>query len=421
MKPIRQTALFLCAGLLALACCAPDAAAAQEKFIQFQDSEVTGGRIVTGIGTGVSAGTVKGQIGGDCSVTIKTPKGQTVSDSQTVGTGYKLQVKSASGTVLEDADAIVFGDLSGDGKTAADDLLELKQYVLGAQELSAPARVAAGLSDKESTSGMTGSASAEILRMAQQQLGLAELDQQYGKEKPTYRSTINSLQTILDDMLKPHEGFPHGVPASYDWARKPRQGMGNDPGDFRAMTAWGQIYEDIEGNPATNTRVQVRNMRAYYLSKSQNKWIQLQSSETMEGAAYREDFVDDISVPPNLRDESDNGGGVSVTAGNGYNYHFWPKQSRVEIDPTDIAAMFTTVQARLILDDESKPDDRDQARYLLSMGGDYWLNTSIGWAEFKTNGDFAIGRFRYVTTEWQAFNSWTGDEETIRNNPPPIE
>ena len=73
---------------------------------------------------------------------------------------------------------------------------------------------------------------------------------------------------IADDMRLPHESRPHGVPDFIDWAEKPRMGMGNDPGDFEAFIAWGQLYEAVEGNPATNTRVQITGMKAYILSKA---------------------------------------------------------------------------------------------------------------------------------------------------------
>ena len=93
-------------------------------------------------------------------------------------------------------------------------------------------------------------------------------------------STISKyVQTIIDDMTLAHEGLPHGVPSNYSWAKKPRGGMGiNVPDGWSAATAWGQVYEATEGNPATNTRVQLRNMRMYYFSKTEQKWIQLQKN-----------------------------------------------------------------------------------------------------------------------------------------------
>ncbi len=236
----------------------------------------------------------------------------------------------------------------------------------------------------------------------------------------TNQGTLNSVQTILDDMRLLHEGIPHGVGAETGWRDGPRVGWGINPYGFVAFTAWGQVYEDINGNPAKNTRVQIRNMEAYYLTKSTGQWIELQNSSDISGMAYLESFADDKNIQPDKRDESHNGGGLSVTAGNGYNYHFWPSGSRATIDPNDVAGVYTTVQARLILNDPSKPDDRATSRYILSMGGDYWKTLTAQWDYYKTNADYAIGRFKYVTNDWQAFNCFAGDAEALKKNPPPL-
>jgi hypothetical protein len=229
---------------------------------------------------------------------------------------------------------------------------------------------------------------------------------------------INSIATIISDMQPPHEGIPHGVPKSYDWVAKPRVGSKN-PKKYNAAIAWGQLYEAEQGNPATNTRVQIKNIKAYYLSKSDGKWYLLQSSTTVQGAAYREDFKDDIKKPADIRDESD--GSVSVKAGSGYNFHFWTVTGKSAINPDNVGAMFTTVQARLVVDNPAKGDDRSQARYLLNMGGDYWLNVTATWNDLTTNEDFGVGKFKYVTTNWQAFNAITLSPDEILRNPPPIE
>ena len=240
--------------------------------------------------------------------------------------------------------------------------------------------------------------------------------------RPNTNGKINYIENIINDMKLAHEGLPHGVPLSYNWSQRPRVGMGTNPREgYTATTAWGQVYEAAEGNPATNTRVQLRNMQMYYFSKSQQKWIKLQDSVSVKGNAYIEDFKNNLNRPADQRNESAaNGGGISIKAGDGYNYHFWPTGGRANIDPTDIAVIYSTCQARLILENSNKPDDRNTARYLLSIGGDYWLDQSAGWNDLKTNGDWAIGRFKYVTKEWQAFNGWAGDENILRNNPPPM-
>jgi hypothetical protein len=231
---------------------------------------------------------------------------------------------------------------------------------------------------------------------------------------------VNSLNAIISDMTLPHEGRPHGVPDSYDWVRGPVIGMGNKPPTtWHAITAWGQLYEDAAGNPARNTRVQIRRIRTYVLSKQDGKWHLLQSSEGVEGAAYREDFVDDINKKPDLRHEPD--GSVAVKAGGGYNFHFWPQGGRASLDPSDVAGILTTVQARLVVDHPSQPDGRAKARYLLSMGADYWQDRQARWDHFRTNGGMATGRFKYVTVEWRAFNCTTLTGKELRRRPPPFD
>jgi hypothetical protein len=227
----------------------------------------------------------------------------------------------------------------------------------------------------------------------------------------------NSVDTIIADMREPHEGRPHGVPLSYGWAHGPRIERGNDARGFKAMIAWGQLYEDAGGHRADNTRVQLRDIKAYVLGRKDGRWTLVQNSRLVEGEAYREDYRGDVNRPADERREPD--GSISVVAGEGYNFHFWPATGRVTIDPEDIAGVFTTVQARLVVGDPGKPDDRARARYLLSMGGDYWVDMTARWDNLKTNGGIAIGRFKYVTTRWQAFNMITLSEEEVRRNPPP--
>ena len=232
-------------------------------------------------------------------------------------------------------------------------------------------------------------------------------------------SPVNSVETIIQDMQLPHEGRPHGLPDSCNWARHPQLGMGADPQSFTALTAWGQLYEDVRGNPAVNTRVHIRNMRAYVRSKRDRQWHLVQSTKDVAGAAYREDFARNDNVPAMLRAEAD--GGVSVKAGDGRNFHFWPHAGRAAIAPEDVAGVFVTVQARLVPDDPAKADDRHQARYLLGAGGDYWQTRKAKWFFWKTNKAIAIGRLKYVKTSWQAFNMTTLSPDELRRNPPPLE
>lgn len=228
----------------------------------------------------------------------------------------------------------------------------------------------------------------------------------------------NTLRTIVEDMTLPHEAKLSGLPDSVDWSDRPRVGMGLQPGRFRAFIPWGQVYLERGALPAANTRVQIRGLRAYLLSKRTGKWSLVSSGE-IEGAAYREDFADDANKPADVRPEPD-GGGVSVRLEKGFNYHFWTKAGRVAITPEDLAGVFVTVQARLVADDPSRPDDRGRARYLLGVGADYWLALDSKWDNWKTNGDVAIGRLKRVTKQWRAYNMAV-PLDAVRRTPPPLE
>lgn len=229
---------------------------------------------------------------------------------------------------------------------------------------------------------------------------------------------IHSVDVILQDMSQPHQSRPHGVPLSYDWARGPRLGLGNHPGRFRALIAWGQLYEAAEGNPATNTRVQIRNLTAYRLDRDSGQWVLLQHSPIVAGFLYREDFSGgNQSRPAHLRREPS--GGISVKAGGGYTFHFWSQTGRVPITPEQVGGILVTCQARLAVDNQAIADDRDRARYVMNVGGDYWLNETAEWDHFTTNADIGMGRFKYVTSAWQSFNMTTLSPAQLRRHPPP--
>jgi hypothetical protein len=227
-------------------------------------------------------------------------------------------------------------------------------------------------------------------------------------------------ELILSDMTQAHEARPQGVPDTYNWALKPRIGKGNHiPKDWSAVTMWGQIYPAAEGHLAQNVRVQIQDLRLYYLSKKDGAWHRLQG-EGVEGAAYRQDFANDANTKADYKTSPD--GSVSVKLTPGYNFHFWPKiPNRASLNSEDVAAIASSFQARLIVDDPNGQDDRDKARLLGSCGGDYWRSLQAGWkADWSNNADWALSRFRFITKEWKLFTACPAEAKTIQDNPPPL-
>lgn len=228
---------------------------------------------------------------------------------------------------------------------------------------------------------------------------------------------------IASDMSGTNEGFPHGVPPSWDWAQGPVLEMGTNANGWKALTGWGVVYEAAQGNPATNSRVNLRNFQTYFLQKSSGKWLLLQNTSSPAGEAYLEDFSGDTSKPGDVRNEPD--GTISVTAGCpqncGYNFHFYPAD-RASINPNDIGGILVIFQARLIVGNPTLPDDRSIARYLTGSGADYYPALTGGWPGNLTyNPGCGIGKEKYVQTQWRFYSMTTLSAAQLTANPPPVD
>ena len=241
-------------------------------------------------------------------------------------------------------------------------------------------------------------------------------------------ATVDPVQVIIDDMTLPPDAAFHGTEAM-DWGTGaagtptsvPHQ---NWKGEwFEAMTNWGQVYIPRAGSPATNTRCQIRNLTSKLLRKN-GTWETVQSGGP-QGAAFREDFKNNEAINPDVRDESANGGGLSMIVGvgqwAGFNYHFWNTGSRAVVDVNNTVAVYTACEARLIISNPSLPDDRATCKNILQMGADWWLNQSGGWLpDWSANGGICGGRAKWVTSEWQTFTMCTLTPTQIRANPPVV-
>lgn len=246
---------------------------------------------------------------------------------------------------------------------------------------------------------------------------------------PAYLSAQkNCAQAIINDMTLPGDAALHGT-EKFDWGlgnggieKIPIPAKNYKGESWTAMTNWGQVYIPRSGSKATNTRCQIRNVQTMILSKD-GKWRQVQNGNP-GGAAFKEDFANDESKAANVRDEATNGGGISVIVGvgdfAGFNFHFWTeKPARVDIDTNTIVALYTSCEARLIIDDIRKADDRKDCKNILMMGADWWLNKETGWKpDWSANSGVAGGRSKWVTSEWQTYNMCTLPEDELRKNPP---
>lgn len=231
-------------------------------------------------------------------------------------------------------------------------------------------------------------------------------------------------------MTGKHEGCLEGQPEAFSWNKKPEADNPVPPPNYSAMTYWGVIYADCAGNQASNTRVQVANMKAYALLKSIGKWQLIQSQGRIDGCYYSEDWK---TTECSLNTRSGTVG-QSIKLSPHMLVHFYAGDGRSTIDTNDVVGMFITGQARLILDNSSLPDDRVQAKLLMDLGGDWWQNEN---APYPNNEQIGLGKFKYLKSDWRTFNmiltkdsfiapsvgeehSHTISSAPIIANPPPV-
>lgn len=261
-------------------------------------------------------------------------------------------------------------------------------------------------------------------------------------------ATVNSLDTIVNDMALLNDLKLIGVNPNYGFSKGPGFNvMGNNPsganlpswylssypemaqtGYWKSIIPWFVLFEG-EGNSATNTRIQLRNMKLYILSRSTNQWSEIVSEQDMGGefCPHGSNYLH-CTGGDNKRSESD-GGGVSIKPMAGHDYHGW-YGGRTAITGADIKAVFVTLQGRLLVDSPTNADDRDNARYLFDVGADYY--PEMGPSQIYLPG-VGVSRAKLITNDWRSFNFMTlsdvGNQEPgggisqaeMRSNPPPLE
>jgi hypothetical protein len=199
---------------------------------------------------------------------------------------------------------------------------------------------------------------------------------------------------------------------------------------------WGIAYGAADGPGApyqqfpVNSRVQFRNMSVHILSKLDNTWhvVQADGGQRAYARAYPENYAGPPAVQVPLRRESSGGSSGKMIPGRNlyFDIGFFTDMADAiggGFDPrTDIAGLFVTMQARLAVDDPTKPDDSSTAKVVLYTGLDYWLDTTGSYCGYKcSNEEVAIGKATYLSSDWKAFNMHTMTEQAIRANPPPLD
>ncbi|RJG03980.1 hypothetical protein D3878_22295 [Noviherbaspirillum sedimenti] len=245
----------------------------------------------------------------------------------------------------------------------------------------------------------------------------------------TLSSFAVTIDEVVSDMSSKSEVI--AIDPRYEWQYQPAIVMhaprgdaipswwtGNRPEWTYSVLTWFTTQE-AQGNAATNSRVQVANLRFYVLSQATRTWKQLDT----KAAPYSEMWSYPFAYAGAGSVRSESSGGVSIKPDYPNFYHGYGNP--ISIDPKDVRAVYVSMDFRLAVENTSKPDDRDSAKYVVNAGADYWPgNGQATWSLGYAPG-IGTGRTKLATKDWRTATllvpnkNYGSTMEEIRQNPPP--
>ena len=211
------------------------------------------------------------------------------------------------------------------------------------------------------------------------------------------------------------EGFPAGVPKSYNWYKGwSDEGMHTPPADFTAVVGWGAIYQQV-GAPAysnPDAAVEVANAKTYVLEKT-GQWVlvQDQSKSPIVGGHFVPDFAGNAGYAMKVTPLA--GGGASFAAPpSGYNNHFW-HQSRGTYQAGTVDAVYVQMDMRV-----TDPN----LDLVAIVGADWWRDANAPYLHDHSNNP-GVGSSNWIklSTEWKSLGFYSVSPTELQNNlPPPL-
>ncbi len=256
-----------------------------------------------------------------------------------------------------------------------------------------------------------------------------------GAATPSAPAAANGALTTIDQVIADTSASSEAmvIDPRYDWQYKPAVTMyspagalipswwtGNRPTWSYNVLTWFTAYE-AQGNAATNSRIQIKNLRFYVLSESTRTWKHFDVKAAPAVDLWKYPFTP-AGGSSGVKYESS--GGISIKP-KYPNFHHGYGNS-VKIVPQDVRAVFVAMEFRLAVDDASKPDDRSRAKYVVDTGGDYWPGNgqgdwSLGYAPGMGNSRMLLATPNWRTSSMLVPNKAYGATlEEIRKNPPPL-
>jgi hypothetical protein len=235
------------------------------------------------------------------------------------------------------------------------------------------------------------------------------------------------VDTLISDMSEMNDLPLKDVNPKYGFSRGPGYVLaGTNSGGANFLLPWFVQFEG-EGNSASHTRVQIRNMRMFMKSRSTGEWSRLNDSDSFSGIQC--DQGSNYFHCPQQAQVREDGESASTLPLSNLNLHGW-WGGREPIEGWDVSAIVISLEARLVKDREDGVDDRAKAKYLLHVGGDYYPSDA---SQDRILEAVGVSRSKLVTNDWQTFALTTLNDvglqepgggissDELRADPPPME
>jgi endoglucanase len=206
--------------------------------------------------------------------------------------------------------------------------------------------------------------------------------------------------------------------AGYDWFNGAKPGtwmQGITSGQYLGINTWGQAYPEegyIAAGKSLDFRIQIRNLRVYALRNSSWDLIINTPTPQINGGwgNYWYNFKD-APTTSNAKDESSNGGGISITMPNDRMVHWWDdswiqNNNMREPMPTDAQAVVCYAEVRLIQDPDRYGDiNLDNVKVLVAEGMDTYTSRTEVSSGYPISSA-GIPRHKYITSQWKSFTMY---------------